>query len=381
MAGRGRRSGPGRRPRASTWPTAPLRPKCCRPSSTCRPLSPVMLPELAARRGLELRAERIDAAPDPARLFESLYGRSANAVWLDSSLPPDEGAAAERSRFSILADDGGPFGQSVRHSCGQHPGDGRQRRCPDRGAVLPLARRRLGPPRRPRPRGLPLRVHPGLARLPRLRTQTRDRRQRRHRRIPRRLPAVRRARRGAGPCGADGLAAGAGHPRRRGLAARPPATAVTGQPAPASTPCRRRWRGAAGCPALPRTSPHGTRRSPTSPKSREAQYQIAEGNTYEVCLTTALTAELPACALDPRQAYLALRRRNPAPFASYLRFGDLTVASTSPERFLRIAADGRMRAEPIKGTRHRDADPARDAQLRQELEILPEGPGREHHDR
>ena len=81
-------------------------------------LSTVMLPELAARRGLELRAERITAAPDPARLFESLYGRSANAVWLDSSLPPDEGAAAERSRFSILADDGGPFGQSVRHTAG-----------------------------------------------------------------------------------------------------------------------------------------------------------------------------------------------------------------------------------------------------------------------
>ena len=106
-------------------------------------------------------------------------------------------------------------------------------------------------------------------------------------------------------------------------------------------------------------------------KITEAQYEIAEGNTYEVCLTTALTAELPGSALDPRQAYLALRRRNPAPFASYLRFGDLTVASTSPERFLRIAADGGMRAEPIKGTRHRDADPARDAQLRQELESSP----------
>ena len=81
-------------------------------------LAPALLPELAARRGLQLRAERIDAAPDPARLFESLFGRSANAVWLDSSLPPDGSAAAERSRFSILADDGGPFGQSVRHSSG-----------------------------------------------------------------------------------------------------------------------------------------------------------------------------------------------------------------------------------------------------------------------
>ena len=47
------------------------------------------------------------------------------------------------------------------------------------------------------------------------------------------------------------------------------------------------------------------------------------------------------------------------------------MASTSPERFLRITADGGMRAEPIKGTRHRDADPARDALLRQELASSP----------
>jgi anthranilate synthase component 1/para-aminobenzoate synthetase len=72
--------------------------------------------------------------------------------------------------------------------------------------------------------------------------------------------------------------------------------------------------------------------------------------------------------VDPWPAYLALRRRNPAPFASFLRFSGLAVASTSPERFLQIAADGRMRAEPIKGTRRRDPEPGTDAALRQELE-------------
>src|SRR6478736_6629642 len=94
-------------------------------------LSPVLLPELSARRGLQLTAERLDAAPDAARLFELLYGGSPNAVWLDSSLAeggPGEpgrrsgagaGAGAERSRFSILADDGGSFGQSVRHRSGR----------------------------------------------------------------------------------------------------------------------------------------------------------------------------------------------------------------------------------------------------------------------
>ena len=55
----------------------------------------------------------------PKGPLEALFGRSANAVWLDSSLAPDSGVGAERSRFSILADDGGPFGQSVRHSSGR----------------------------------------------------------------------------------------------------------------------------------------------------------------------------------------------------------------------------------------------------------------------
>jgi anthranilate synthase component 1/para-aminobenzoate synthetase len=102
-------------------------------------------------------------------------------------------------------------------------------------------------------------------------------------------------------------------------------------------------------------------------KIAAAQHEIAEGNTYEVCLTTTLSARVPAEALNPWSIYLTLRRRNPAPFASFLRLGSLTVASTSPERFLKIASDGGMRAEPIKGTRRRAADAAEDAQLRTDL--------------
>jgi para-aminobenzoate synthetase len=106
-------------------------------------------------------------------------------------------------------------------------------------------------------------------------------------------------------------------------------------------------------------------------KVAAAQHEISEGNTYEVCLTTTLSARLPAAAADPWQMYLALRRKNPAPFASYLRFGGLALASTSPERFLRIGSDGGMRAEPIKGTRGRADDPVRDAQLRDDLQTSP----------
>jgi para-aminobenzoate synthetase len=41
-------------------------------------------------------------------------------------------------------------------------------------------------------------------------------------------------------------------------------------------------------------------------------------------------------AIDPLAAYRALRARNPAPFAALLRLGDVSVLSSSPERFLRV---------------------------------------------
>ncbi|WP_312180025.1 anthranilate synthase component I family protein, partial [Arthrobacter sp.] len=104
-------------------------------------------------------------------------------------------------------------------------------------------------------------------------------------------------------------------------------------------------------------------------KVRQSQQAITDGNTYEVCLTTALHAALPEPLAPAEQLglYAALRRRSPAPFASLLRLGPLTLAGTSPERFLRISAGGGLRAEPIKGTRPRGADPASDTALRQEL--------------
>ena len=200
---------------------------------------------------------------------------------------------------------------------------------------------------------------------------------------PRRLPDLRRPRRGPGPSGAHGVAAGPGHRGRRGLARGGP----LGRHGSGEPGGRRRQHGVGYSPPAPGLPDRFRARDTEAgykAKIAESQREILEGNTYEVCLTTArLTAPTPPAAdgLDPWQAYLALRRKNPAPFASYLRFGDLAVASTSPERFLRIAADGGMRAEPIKGTRRRDADPGRDAAAAARPGVLAQGPGREHHDR
>ncbi|GAA1717178.1 aminodeoxychorismate synthase component I [Streptomyces yatensis] len=94
------------------------------------------------------------------------------------------------------------------------------------------------------------------------------------------------------------------------------------------------------------------------------QELIAAGETYEVCLTNMAAAEGP---VDPWAAYQYLRRLSPAPFAALLRFGPLSVLSTSPERFLRVFGDGTVESQPIKGTRPRGGSPAEDELLRVDL--------------
>jgi para-aminobenzoate synthetase len=91
---------------------------------------------------------------------------------------------------------------------------------------------------------------------------------------------------------------------------------------------------------------------------------LAAGHSYEICLTDTLETETEA---DPLELYRALRRANPAPFASYLRFGDLAVLSSSPERFLSVDRDGNAEARPIKGTSRRGGTPAEDIRLAAEL--------------
>ena len=94
------------------------------------------------------------------------------------------------------------------------------------------------------------------------------------------------------------------------------------------------------------------------------QAALTAGESYEVCLTDQIST---AASPEPFSLYRLLRRRNPAPFAAYLKLGDLAVLSSSPERFLSIDRDRRVQARPIKGTAARSADPAHDEALRAEL--------------
>lgn len=85
--------------------------------------------------------------------------------------------------------------------------------------------------------------------------------------------------------------------------------------------------------------------------------RIAEGDCYEVNLTRRLTARARP---DPRAAFAALCRENPAPFAAYIEGGSSVLVGSSPERFLRVGG-GRAESRPIKGTARRSSDPAEDA--------------------
>ncbi|MEV5956591.1 aminodeoxychorismate synthase component I [Streptomyces sp. NPDC051987] len=92
----------------------------------------------------------------------------------------------------------------------------------------------------------------------------------------------------------------------------------------------------------------------------ECRRQLSQGESYEICLTNKMHLPFPD---DDTSFYLRLRRANPAPYAALLRLGDVTVFSSSPERFLRIERDRTVTSKPIKGTAPRDADPERDAEL------------------
>jgi len=96
---------------------------------------------------------------------------------------------------------------------------------------------------------------------------------------------------------------------------------------------------------------------------KKAKEYIKSGAIYQVNLSQRFKITLNT---DPFEIYKILRTINPAPFASFLNFGDIKIASASPERFLK--KDGRyIETCPIKGTRSRGENFAEDAKLKKEL--------------
>jgi para-aminobenzoate synthetase len=316
-----------------------------------------------AGQSRKLLVKRIEAPVDPERAFVSLYGESENAFWLDSS------CSGEGAGFSFMGDDGGSLGAAISYDL--ESGEIRV----ERGGGVELCResifdylgRELS---RPRPDGpeLPFEFDCGFAGWLGYELKTECGGDAAHE-----SPLPDAAFVFAGRMIAFDHAGG--HTYLLCLA-------ELGGEAEAETWLERTAErleslppDAAGAPSLryaTGTRPGGEEIETRLARPRERYLEeiaecerlLAAGETYEVCLTNAVVADAPA---DPLDLYRTLRRANPAPFSSYLRFGDAAVLSSSPERFLRIGRDRWAEAKPIKGTSRRGANPAEDVRLAERL--------------
>ena len=98
--------------------------------------------------------------------------------------------------------------------------------------------------------------------------------------------------------------------------------------------------------------------------NRCLQY-IKEGQSYEICLTNKIF--LQKKYLNPWSYYKTLRHINPSSYGSYLRFDDLTIASSSIELFLTVDSLKQVVTKPIKGTLPRGKNRQEDSHLKNRL--------------
>ena len=301
----------------------------------------------------ELAVRRLGSLPDPERAFVHIYGASPNAFWLDSS------AAGERGRFTFMGDSEGPLAALVTYDV-----ELRKVRIERQGGVevraesifeyLDRELARL----RPAASSLPFDFECGFAGYLGYELKSECDGAAAHRASTPDSAFVL----------ADRLIAFDHKERHTYLLAR---IAQPSELAEAEEWIEETAGRLAALPAL--AEPRVEAASTLSPRRSRRHYRedieaceryLTAGHSYEICLTNTLETETDA---DPLELYRALRRANPAPFSAYLRFGDLAVLSSSPERFLSVDRDGRAEARPIKGTARRGATPAEDARLAAEL--------------
>ncbi|WP_350343070.1 aminodeoxychorismate synthase component I [Proteinivorax tanatarense] len=90
---------------------------------------------------------------------------------------------------------------------------------------------------------------------------------------------------------------------------------------------------------------------------------IKAGDIYQANLTQRFSGKVEE---NPYNLYKKLRKINPAPFASFINFGEGYVISSSPERFIKVKNDV-IETRPIKGTRPRGDTPEEDIKQRKDL--------------
>jgi para-aminobenzoate synthetase len=306
----------------------------------------------AASEGARLHHRRLETWCEPEAVFGALYADHEHAIWLDSAT-----AIPGLARFSFVGAPDGPLGEVVRYdvetgTLAVERASGSQLRSV---SVLDYCRARLARLRTDAPE-LPFDFTCGFAGY---------------------LGYELKAECGGEPVHAsplpdaamvlcDRLIAFDHQERHVYLVALADAAGAEAAGAWLATTAERLGEIAREPPPLPQppAQPGTLRFEPHDPPEAylaniaACRREIFEGETYEVCLTTELRSE---GSLDPVPAYGALRARNPAPFAALLRLGDLSVLSSSPERFLRVGRDGVVESRPMKGTAARVAEPFEDA--------------------
>ncbi|WP_085505531.1 anthranilate synthase component I [Thalassobacillus devorans] len=90
---------------------------------------------------------------------------------------------------------------------------------------------------------------------------------------------------------------------------------------------------------------------------------IHAGDIFQAVLSQRFEAET---TLGGFQLYRVLRKVNPSPYMFYLKFGELEVIGSSPERLLEVR-DGELEIHPIAGTRKRGMTEEEDESLANEL--------------
>jgi len=109
----------------------------------------------------------------------------------------------------------------------------------------------------------------------------------------------------------------------------------------------------------PRQTPSAFRAS----VERVRQY-IEAGDCYQANLSQEFSGHFTG---DAWQAFQALSDANPTPYSGFIRAGEASILSVSPERFLEIH-NRTVTTSPIKGTRPRGGTPESDSAYATELE-------------
>ncbi|GGY02626.1 chorismate-binding protein [Streptomyces djakartensis] len=320
-------------------------------------------PRRPGRVGYRLHTRRITGAVDAEAIFTRMFAGSPRAFWLDSSL-----VEPGRSRFSFLGDGSGPLAEFVRY-------DVSTGRCAIERAGRPVRRvaasvfdylKRQLTTRRVDATGLPFDFTGGYVGYFGYEMKADCGSPNRHR-SPAPDAAWLFADRVIAVDHQEGFTYAVCLAEDTPQAAREAADWLEG--ALAGLTCVATERPA---PPVPPAFADGGAAEPWLARDR-ARYladieacrrELLAGTSYEICLTNAARLPAPPDAFD---FYRTLRRDNPAPYAAFLRFGELEVAGSSPERFLRIGRDGTAEARPMKGTAPRGDGPEEDARLRDAL--------------